>query len=490
MIEQHLDVLIVGAGISGIGTAYHLQEQCPDKSYAIVERRQNLGGTWDLFRYPGIRSDSDMYTFGFSFRPWKNPKAVADGPDILAYLKDTAAEYGIDKKIQYGINVKHASWSTADARWTIYAEREDTGEEVRITCNFLFMCAGYYNYDAGYTPRFEGVERFGGPVVHPQHWTEDIDYKDKRVVVIGSGATAVTLVPSLAKEAQHVTMLQRSPTYIASRPDVDFIADKLQELLPEKLAYKATRLKNVLYAMFIYGVSRRRPEYIKSEIKRQIRSQVGTNIDVDTHFTPKYEPWDQRLCLAPNGDFFRAIRSGSASVVTDEIETFTETGLRLRSGKELPADLVVTATGLQMAFLGSATGKVDGEALNPPEHVVYKGMMVNDVPNLVVSTGYTHASWTLKVDLTSAYACRLINHMDKHGYHYCCPRQNDPDFREESLLDLTSGYVKRAIDLLPKQGTARPWKLHQNYLFDMVALRYGSIKDDAMSFGRRAPRTS
>jgi monooxygenase len=482
MEPSHVDVLIVGAGISGISAAYHLQKSCPKKTYAILEGRENLGGTWDLFRYPGIRSDSDMFTLGYSFRPWTSPKAIADGPSILAYVRETAEAYGIDRKIRYRHRVERAEWSSPEARWTVFAHETSSGETVRLTCSFLFMCAGYYDYEEGYTPELEGRERFRGRIVHPQKWTPDVEYEGKRVVVIGSGATAVTLVPELAKRAAHVTMLQRSPTYIVSIPERDAIANWMRARLPSGVAYSIARWKNVLLSMAFYQFCRRFPERAKGLIIGNVRRLVGGKTDIATHFTPSYKPWDQRLCLVPDGDLFDAIREGRASVVTDQIDTFTETGLRLRSGQELSADLIVTATGLRLKFLGGLEMSVDGKRAVPSEIMVYKGMMGSDVPNMALSIGYTNASWTLKCDLTSQYVCRLINHMDDHGYMRCCPRKNDPSLKEEPLMDFSSGYVQRSIASFPRQGSFAPWRLHQNYALDLLLLRHGSVEDGAMEF--------
>ena len=482
--ESHVDVLIVGAGISGIGAAYHLQDKCPDKTYLIVERRQNLGGTWDLFRYPGIRSDSDMYTFGYSFRPWKEPEVVASGEAILNYLRETTEAYGIDQRIRYGLNVLQASWSSRDARWTVRARDEGTGEDVRLTSNFLFACAGYYDYDEGYTPDFEGTERFSGRIVHPQKWTDDIVYEDQRIVVIGSGATAVTLIPELAKKAAHVTMLQRSPTYVVARPGQDRIANWLRQCLPDKLAYGITRWKNVLLMMFWYWYCRARPDKAKAMIVREVRKMLGDDIDVETHFTPRYNPWDQRVCLAPDGDFFQTLRSGRASVVTDEIDCFTDRGVRTVSGEELEADLIIMATGLELKFLGGIEVEVDGRVVSLPETFAYKGMMCSDVPNMALSLGYANASWTLKADLTAEYVCRLLKHMDAHGYSCCCPRVNDPSLQAESMLVLDAGYVQRGRHRFPKEAAVAPWRLHDNYLRDVLALRYASVQDDVMQFER------
>ena len=483
-VESHVDVLIVGAGISGIGAAYHLQDKCPDKTYLIVERRQNLGGTWDLFRYPGIRSDSDMYTFGYSFRPWTEPQVVASGDAILKYLRETTEAYGIDERIRYGLNVTRATWSSRDAQWTVHGRDEGTGEDVRVTCNFLFMCAGYYDYDEGYTPDLEGTERFGGRILHPQSWTDDVVYEDQRVVVIGSGATAVTLIPELAKKAAHVTMLQRSPTYVVAKPSQDRVANWLRERLPGKYAYAITRWKNVLYMMFMYWWCRRRPERAKELLVEQAQNALGDDYDVETHFTPSYNPWDQRVCLDPDREFFRTIRSGRASVVTDEIDCFTENGIRTASGGELEADLIITATGLELKFLGGLEVEVDGEPVDLSETFAYKGMMCSGIPNMALSLGYANASWTLKSDLTAGYVCRLLNHMDSHGYAYCCPRANDPSLEAESMLVLDAGYVQRGRHKFPKEASVAPWRLHQNYALDVIALRYASVQDDVMSFER------
>ena len=482
MPGDHFDVLIVGAGLSGIGAGYHLQANCPTKTYAILESRSCIGGTWDLFRYPGVRSDSDMYTLGYSFRPWTEPKSIADGPSILNYVRETASAYGIDKKILFGHGVKRASWSSADATWTVEVERGEAKEIIRLTCNFLFMCSGYYKYEKGYTPDFPGIQNFSGRIVHPQKWTEDIDYANKKVVVIGSGATAVTLVPEMAKSAGHVTMLQRSPTYVVARPDTDSIATWLRGKLSSKAAYAITRWKNVLLSMYFFRLARRKPERVKTLILGGVRQALGPDYDVATHFTPRYNPWDQRLCLVPNGDLFAAIKSGQASVVTDQIETFTARGLKLTSGKELDADIVVTATGLDLQVLGGLEVAVDGRKIDFSKTMNYKGLMYSDVPNLAAAFGYTNASWTLKCDLTCEYVCRLLNYMDKHGYRQCTPKRTDPSVTEAPWIDFSSGYVQRALDKFPKQGSKKPWKLYQNYALDIMSLKFGSLKDDAMEF--------
>ncbi len=481
-------MLIVGAGLSGIGAAYHLEERCPDKSYAVLEARDDLGGTWDLFRYPGIRSDSDMHTLGFRFKPWTEAKAIADGDSILRYVRQTASENGIEEKIRFGLRVVRAEWSTADSCWTVEAEHSDGGEAVQLTCNYLWSCTGYYRYDEGYTPQFEGTERFSGPIVHPQHWPESLDYAGKRVVVIGSGATAVTLVPAMAEQAAQVTMLQRSPTYIVALPAEDPIAKRVRRVLPIKAAYAVIRWKNVLLQMATYQLSKRRPTIVKRAIRKGNERLLPAGYDVDTHFKPRYNPWDQRLCLVPDGDLFASIRSGKAEIVTDRIETFTEDGLKLESGAELKADVIVTATGLNLLFLGGMQLVVDGEEMDPSTRMTYKGMMLNDVPNFAFTLGYTNASWTLKADLTSEYVCRLLNHMDANGYNQCVTEITDPSVTEEPVLDFTSGYVMRSLDKLPKQGSKEPWKLRQNYAIDIRAIRRGPIDDDSMIFSRVAPQ--
>jgi monooxygenase len=479
---EHFDVLIVGAGLSGIGAGYHLQTECPKKTYAILEARDSIGGTWDLFRYPGIRSDSDMYTLGYSFKPWKEAKAIADGPSILKYVKDTATENGIDSKIKFNHRAVRASWSTPDARWTVEVERGANREPATITCNFLFMCSGYYNYAAGYKPDFAGESAFKGRIVHPQKWTDDIDYAGKRVVVIGSGATAVTLVPAMAKKAAHVVMLQRSPSYVVSLPAKDRIANFLRSVLPAKMAYGMVRWKNVSFGMLLYWLCKRSPNLIKKFIRRGVERELGTGYDIDTHFAPRYNPWDQRLCLVPDADLFAAIKNGSASVVTDSIESFTEHGIKLKSGQELPADLIVTATGLDVMLLGGMQLTVDGKQIDTGKTLTYKGMMFSDVPNLAAAFGYTNASWTLKCDLTCAYVCRLLNYMDEHRSRYCVPRIRDASIELEPFIDFSSGYVQRALDKLPKQGSRAPWKLYQNYALDVLAHKFGSVTDEAMEF--------
>ncbi|WP_454714722.1 flavin-containing monooxygenase [Caulobacter segnis] len=482
MTIEHVDVLIVGAGLSGIGAAYHLKKHCPGKTYAILEGREAIGGTWDLFRYPGIRSDSDMYTLGYSFKPWRAAKAIADGPSILGYVRETAREHDVDRHIHFKHLVKRASWSTETATWTVEAEHD--GQIVQYSCGFLYMCAGYYRYSAGYTPDFPGLDRFKGQVVHPQHWPENLDYAGKKVVVIGSGATAVTLAPEMTKLAADVTMLQRSPTYVVSRPAEDGMANWLRAKLPAMTAYGITRWKNVLLSMLFFNLARKKPEKTKERLLGLVREQLGPDYDVATHFTPRYNPWDQRLCLVPDADLFQAIKAGRLSVVTDHIETFTETGILLKSGKTLDADIVVTATGLQLQLIGGMEVVVDGKTAQLSESMSYKGMMFSDVPNLASAFGYTNASWTLKADLTSEYVCRLLNSLDRARADYCVPRI-DGDMDVAPWLDFSSGYVTRSMDQFPKQGLRKPWKVHQNYALDLVALRFGKVEDGVMEFGKK-----
>ena len=483
---EHVDVLILGAGLSGVGSACHLESKRPGTSYAIVEARSAIGGTWDLFRYPGIRSDSDMFTLGYSFEPWVGDKAIADGPSILEYIRTTARTHGIDDKVRFDRRVLSASWSTRDARWTVEIERTDTGEREQLTCGFLWGNTGYYRYDAGYRPEFPGEERFTGTFVHPQHWPEDLVWKGKRIVVIGSGATAVTLVPALAGEAAHVTMLQRSPTYIVARPGVDRLADSLRRHLPAKVAHTVIRWKNVLLTQFSFQLSRRAPDLVKKGIRKGVSEALPAGYDIDTDFSPRYNPWDQRLCLVPDGDLFEAMTAGRAEVVTGTIDTFTPTGVRLASGVELDADVVVTATGLVMQLFGGIRLDVDGTEVVPGDTVAYKGIMLCGVPNLASTFGYTNASWTLKADLTAEYVCRLLDLMDQRGMRQCTPVPPGPGQPTEPFIDFSSGYVTRAAADLPKQGHTTPWRLHQNYLRDTWLLRFAKV-DDAMVLSNPAP---
>jgi len=484
---EHLDVLVVGAGLSGIGAGYHLQTACPWASYAIFEARDAIGGTWDLFRYPGVRSDSDMFTLGYSFRPWDGEKTIADGESILRYIEATAAEYGIDEKIRFGHKVLSAEWSTDEARWLVTAEQVHTGERVQLTASFLFSCSGYYRYDQGYLPDWEGMERFQGTIVHPQHWPEDLDYSGKRVVVIGSGATAVTLVPSMARDAAHVVMLQRSPTYVVSMPERNPAAQLLRKVLPERAASTTIRWMLALGTQASYHLSQRFPGPAKKVLKAGVARQLPKGYDVDTHFNPSYGPWDQRLCAVPDGDLFKAIRKGDASIVTDRIASFTETGILLESGQELEADVIVTATGLEMLFLGGMELRVDGEPFEVSSRLAYKGMMLQDLPNAAMAIGYTNASWTLKCELTCEYVTRLLNHMKATGMRQCTPRVQEGSVSPEPLLGLKSGYIMRAADRFPKQGDRFPWRVYQSYLQDYRALKRSDVVDGVMEFSNPAP---
>jgi cation diffusion facilitator CzcD-associated flavoprotein CzcO len=487
MASEYVDVIIVGAGLSGIGAAWHLSDKCPDKSYLILEERDSMGGTWDLFRYPGIRSDSDMYTLGYNFKPWKEGKAIADGPSILKYIRETASDAGIDQHIRYRHAVSAASWSSDDASWTIEVRNTATDEAVTIRCGFLLMCAGYYNYEQGYLPEFKGSDRFEGQVVHPQHWPENLDYRGKNVVIIGSGATAVTLVPELAKKAAHVVMLQRSPTYMASAPDTDWVAKLLQWLLPEQRAYAVIRWKNIQFQRWIYWQARKTPKQLRRKLLRMARKDLGDGVDFDKHFVPRYDPWDQRLCLVPNGDFFEAVRDGSASIVTDTIVEFTKDGISLESGEQLEADIIVTATGLDLRLLGDVEISVDGRPIDVSETFSYKSMMFSDVPNLVSTFGYINASWTLKADLTAEYACRLLNHMKDTATRQCTPRLPSQDMVGKDWIEsFSSGYIQRKIHLLPKQGSEAPWLNTQNYALDRKAIGEGPIEDGVLQFTNSA----
>jgi monooxygenase len=482
--NEHLDVLVVGAGLSGIAAGYHLTTQCPGQSWAILESRGSIGGTWDLFRYPGVRSDSDMYTLGFRFRPWPDAKTIADGPAILNYVRETASEHGIDQRIRFNHRVVRAEWSSEESLWTVEALRTDSEETVRFTCRFLFMCTGYYRYDEGYTPAFEGRERFRGPIVHPQHWDEELDYTGKRVVVIGSGATAVTLVPAMAERAAHVTMLQRSPSYVVSLPAEDPIARLLRRLLPARLAYPLLRWKNVFMTSGSYAVSKRWPKLAKALIRKGVERKLPGGYDIDTHFKPHYNPWDQRMCLVPDADLFEAIKSGRASVVTGRIKTFVEDGIELEAGERLEADVIVTATGLNLLVLGGLEIVVDGEQVDVSKTMGYKGLMLSGVPNAAAALGYTNASWTLKCELTCEYVCRLLNHMHAQGYRKVVAVNRDPSVTPQPFIDFSSGYVLRSIDKFPKQGSKPPWRLYQNYPRDILALRYGEVDDEALEFSR------
>ncbi len=485
MTVEHFDVVVVGAGISGIGAGYHLQTMSPNRSYVILEGRDDIGGTWDLFRYPGVRSDSDMHTLGYSFKPWTAQKSIADGPSILQYLRDTVREFGIDRHIRFGHQIASAEWSTENAQWTVHGQHKDNGEAVTFSCGYLFMCSGYYSYKGGYTPEFAGIEQFKGQIVHPQAWPEDLDYKGRRVVVIGSGATAMTLIPAMADTAAHVTMLQRSPTYVVAAPDSDVVANAMRKVLPNKLAYRITRKKNVALQQFMYKRTRTKPEKVKTLLLGRVAKALGPDYDVATHFTPSYNPWDQRMCLVPNGDLFASITSGKASVVTDEIGTFTETGIRLKSGTELAADIIVTATGLNLVTLGEMTFAVDGEPVDFSKTWTYKGFAYSGVPNLASSFGYVNASWTLRADLTCEYVCRLLNHMEATGTVECTPRlrPEDANMPERPWIDdFTAGYMQREMHRFPRQGDHEPWVNTQSYTRDKKLFRAGPLEDGAMQF--------
>jgi len=478
---ERLDMVIVGAGMSGIGAAWYLQHRLPGKTFAILENRESTGGTWDLFRYPGIRSDSDLHTYGYAFKPWTDEKSIADGPAILSYIRETASEHGIDSHIRFGHRVVSASWSSEDALWTVQAQRNDTGEMVALECSWLFGAAGYYRYEQGYLPDFEGVERFQGQLVHPQHWPEGLDYSGKRVVVIGSGATAVTLVPAMSDRAANVTMLQRSPTYVVSLPEKDRIANLLKRVLPAERAYAITRRKNIWMQRTFYELSQKRPAVVKWLLRKGLERRLPEGYDIDTHFTPAYGPWDQRLCAVPDGDLFAAISSGRASVVTGRISTFTEHGILLESGAELEADIVIAATGLDLQALGGVELTVDGADISLPEELIYKSAMISNLPNLAFVFGYTNSSWTLKVDLVCDYICRLIAMMDRGGYASCVPVNGDPSMPTRPMLDFGAGYVQRAVDRFPRQGTG-PWEVKMRYREDLRRLRHEPLVDGVLRF--------
>jgi monooxygenase len=483
---DHFDVIIVGAGLSGIGAARHLQARCPGKSYVILEGREAIGGTWDLFRYPGIRSDSDMFTLGYNFKPWLGEKSIADGESIRAYIVETAHENGITPHIRFGSKVVSADWSSEDARWTLTLANGN-----HLSTNWVMTCSGYYRYESGYTPDFPGIADYRGTVVHPQHWPEKLDYRGKNVVVIGSGATAMTLVPAMAKTAGHVTMLQRSPTYVVSAPSKDAIAQRLRNLLPKGLAYRLVRLKNVIVSMVMFKLVRSNPGPAKKRLIGMVRDALGPDYDVEKHFTPRYNVWDQRVCAVPDADLFDAIKAGKVSIVTDHIETFDARGIRLKSGERLDADIVVTATGLEMQLLGGASLFYDGVRVELPKTMIYKGMMIGGVPNLSYVIGYNNASWTLKADLSSAHACRIINHMDAHRYAVAVPRLDPAEPADGNFFGLTSGYLDRAEGSVPKQGTKHPWKVHHNYARDFASLKLGPVDDGVLTFARApAPKAS
>ena len=484
MTTEHVDVLIVGGGLSGIGAACQLREHLPTKTVAVLEAREASGGTWDLFKYPGIRSDSDMFTFGFSWRPWRGDRALADGPSILGYLRTVAEEYGVDELIRYRHKVTRARWDSETALWTV--DVDHAGSPTTLTASFLWGCGGYYHYDEPYAPEFPGADSFEGTIVHPQHWPEDLDYAGKKVVVIGSGATAVTLVPAMAGTAGHVTMLQRSPTYVASRPARDKLATRL-ERLPAKISYPVVRWVHILRGIVTYELCRRRPELVKRLVRKAAAAQLPDSVDVDVHFRPTYNPWDQRFCVVPDGDLFRALRTGQASIVTDTIETFTPTGIRLASGGELEADIIVTATGLQFLPFGGIELLVDGEPVDLPSTMMYKALMLSGVPNFAFTAGYTNASWTLKADLVAAYVVRLLRHLDRTGARSVVPvRQSGVE--EQPFMDFTSGYILRVLDRMPRQGDRKPWRLKQNYVADLRTIKRGRIDDGVLAFDAQSAR--
>ncbi|MDT4913300.1 MAG: monooxygenase [Pseudonocardiales bacterium] len=487
MAVEHVDVLIVGAGLSGVGAACHLTRESPGKGYLILERRERMGGTWDLFRYPGIRSDSDMFTFGYNFRPWNETKVLADGPSIRQYVVDTAAEYGVDQHIRYGITVTKASWSSEQSQWTIETRDAATGRTKRFTADFVIACTGYYNYDEGYRPSFPDEDAFTGPIVHPQYWPEDLDYRGKQIVIIGSGATAVTLVPAMADDAAHVTMLQRSPTYILSLPARDKLSEQLRRVLPDDVVFRLARRRNISIQRGLYRLSRSRPGAVRSLILKAAERQLRGRSNLK-HFTPEYDPWDQRLCVVPDGDLFKVIRAGKADIVTDRIKRFTASGIELESGAELAADIIISATGLNVQLLGGAEIEVDGEPLPLNQRVTYKSVLLEGVPNAAIVFGYTNASWTLKADLAAEYTCRLLNHMDAHGHTQVVVRAGEADRGEDSVLGaLDSGYVRRGNDRLPRQGTHGPWKVSNDYLRDVPMLRRAPIDDGVLQFSSRPP---
>jgi len=486
---EHLDVLVVGAGLSGVDAGYHLQTTCPEASYAIFEAREAVGGTWDLFRYPGIRSDSDMYTLGYPWKPWDGDRAIADGADIRDYIESAAADHGINEKIRFGHRVVAAEWSSTEGRWQVTASTE-SGDEIELTCGFLFSCTGYYRYDRGHTPAFDGVDSFEGELIHPQFWPDDFDGADKRIVVIGSGATAVTLVPALSDDATHVTMLQRSPSYVATVPYKNPIARGLEKLLPLRWSGPAVRWFAALGSQGFFRFARRFPGPVRRMLLKGVERELPDGYDIDTHFTPRYDPWDQRLCVNPDGQLFKAIGRGDVSMVTDEIESFTAGGIQLKSGEQLAADIVVSATGLELLFLGGMRIVVDGEEVDPSSRLTYKGMMLEGVPNLALAVGYTNASWTLKCDLTCDYVARLVREMKARGVAQATPRNHDRDVSPEPLLGLTAGYVQRSAHLFPLQGSAAPWRVHQSYLKDYRAMRTGDLIDDALELSNPSDATN
>ena len=478
---EKVDVLIIGAGLAGIGGACQLRRQCPNHSFTILESRETSGGTWDLFRYPGFRSDSDMYTYSYGFKPWKDKSTIAEGHKILSYIREAAAEYDVERHIRYQHKVIAANWSTSENRWLVTAERSDTGERVTVSCMFMFNCCGYYDYDQGYTPEFAGRDEFKGQLFHAQHWPEDLDYSDKRVVVVGSGATAVTLVPAMAEDTSSLVMLQRTPTYIANVPGEDPLGIKLRKCLPDSWTFRLIRWKKVMFQIYVYRLSRKKPKALKKFLLGQVKQALGPDYDVATHFTPPYNPWDQRLCAVPDGDMFEVIRKGRAEVVTDHVDSFNAEGIQLKSGRQLDADIVVLATGLNLKFAGGIVHSIDDKEIDITEHFIYRGMMFSDLPNLAFTVGYTNSSWTLKTDLTSNYVCRLLKKMERGNYATVTPSLNG-DVEEVPLLDFDAGYVLRARDQMPKNGDRLPWKNYQDYIRDFIGLRLGRLRDKELEF--------
>ena len=486
MTTNHLDVLIIGAGLSGIGAGYAVQTHCRGKRYAILEGRDTIGGTWDLFRYPGVRSDTDMYTLGYSFRPWTLPNSMGDGASILQYVRDTASEFGIDQHIRFKHRVRSASWSSDEARWNVVAEVGDEAVVTTFTCGFLYLCSGYYDYAEGFSPEFTGRHDFKGQIVHPQFWPQALNYSGKNVVVLGSGATAVTIVPAMSHQAAHVTMLQRSPSYVLSLPSVDGLANAMHRWLPTRLAHRLARMKSVAFAVAFFQVCRRKPALAKKLLRAGVAKELPQAYDVDAHFKPRYEPWDERVCFVRDADLFKALSAGRASIVTDEIERFTPDGLLLKSGRELRADIVVTATGLKLQACAGMSFNVDGRPVDLGKTYAYRGLMLSGVPNLAFCVGYTNASWTLRADLASRYVTRLINFMSRKGYRCCRPTCDDAAMKPEPLIGLRSGYVLRSVASFPKQGAAAPWRMAQNYYADLMTMRFGSVADPNLVFTRLA----
>ena len=477
---MHKDVIVVGAGISGIAAGYNLKKTCADKSFSILEGRKNLGGTWDLFKYPGIRSDSDMHTLGFRFKPWIHDKSIADGPSILEYLNETVDENNLRENILLNHKVKSANWNSKKSLWELVVQENDS--KVNMTCNFLFLCGGYFSYTKPHMPSFKNYEKFEGQIIHPQFWNEEVDYSNKKIIVIGSGATAITLVPSIAEKAEHVVMLQRSPSYVISRPSEDAINKFLRKFLPIKITYFLIRWKNILWQSYTFFLARKFPERIKKTILDLLRVELGDDYDIEKHFSPSYKPWDQRMCLVPDSDLFKAIKKYKASVVTDQISQFISDGILLESGEKISADIIVTATGIELNSLNDINVTLDNVKINANERLTYKGMMLSGVPNFALSFGYVNASWTLRADLTCEYVCRLIKLMDKKGVDCCVPLDDKTAYGDDDLIDFTSGYVQRGLHLMPKQGNKAPWKNYQNYLKDIFAVRLFSIKDSNLNF--------